>query len=73
MKIGIIGSGIVGRVLGSAFLKEGHEVVLGTRDTTKAEVVQWKNDNVKAQTGSFENAASFGEIILLEMDSVRQR
>jgi hypothetical protein len=65
MKIGIIGSGIVGRVLGSAFIKEGHEVVLGTRDTTKAEVVKWATENTKAQTGSFENAASFGEIIVL--------
>ncbi|MGG9961729.1 NADPH-dependent F420 reductase [Ferruginibacter sp. SUN106] len=65
MKIGIIGSGIVGRVLGSAFLKEGHEVVLGTRDTAKAEVVQWKTENAKAQTGSFADAAAFAEIIVL--------
>jgi len=65
MKIGIIGSGIVGRVLGSAFLKEGHEVLLGTRDVTKAEVVKWKTENTKGQTGTFENAAAFGEIIVL--------
>jgi len=65
MKIGIIGSGIVGRVLGTAFLKEGHEVVLGTRDTSKAEVVKWKNENPKGETGSFEKAASFGDIIVL--------
>lgn len=65
MKIGIIGSGIVGRVLGSAFLKEGHEVVLGTRDIAKAEVAKWKSENPKGQTGSFENAASFAEIIVL--------
>ena len=65
MKIGIVGSGIVGRVLGIAFLKEGHEVLLGTRDTAKAEVVKWKNENTKGQTGSFEDAASFGEIIVL--------
>ena len=29
MKVGIIGSGIVGRVLGTAFIKEGHQVMLG--------------------------------------------
>ena len=65
MKIGIIGSGIVGRVLGSAFLKEGHDVLLGTRDVTKAEVVKWKTENAKGQTGTFEAAAAFGEIIVL--------
>ncbi|MBS1510740.1 MAG: NAD(P)-binding domain-containing protein [Bacteroidetes bacterium] len=65
MKIGIIGSGIVGRVLGSAFVKEGHEVLLGTRDTTKAEVVDWKSANPNAQTGSFTAAASFADIIVL--------
>jgi 8-hydroxy-5-deazaflavin:NADPH oxidoreductase len=65
MKIGIIGSGVVGRVLGTAFLKEGHEVVLGTRDTAKAEVVKWKTENAKAQTGSFGDAAAFAEIIVL--------
>jgi len=65
MKIGIIGSGIVGRVLGSAFLKEGHQVLLGTRDVTKAEVVKWKTENEKGLTGSFENAALFAEIIVL--------
>lgn len=65
MKIGIIGSGIVGRVLGTGFLKEGHDVVLGTRDLTKEEVVKWKTENENGQTGSFEKAASFAEIIVL--------
>ncbi|MCS3796750.1 NAD(P)-binding domain-containing protein [Niastella sp. OAS944] len=35
MKIGIIGSGAVGQKLGSAFLAEGHEVMLGTRNPAK--------------------------------------
>lgn len=36
MKIGIIGSaGDVGRVLSAGFIKEGHEVLLGTRDINK--------------------------------------
>lgn len=65
MKIGIIGSGIVGRVLGNAFLAEGHEVMLGTRNTAKEDVVKFQKDNPKATTGSFEAAAKFGEIIVL--------
>jgi hypothetical protein len=65
MKIGIIGSGNVGRVLGKAFLTEGHDVLLGTRDTGKEAVVKWKNENAKAQTGSFTDAAKFADLILL--------
>ena len=65
MKTGILGSGIVGRVLASAFLKEGHEVMLGTRDTSKDEVVKWKNENQNGKTGSFEETARFGEIMVL--------
>jgi 8-hydroxy-5-deazaflavin:NADPH oxidoreductase len=65
MKVGVIGSGDVGRVLATAFLKEGHTVTLGTRDVTKEAVVKWKNENAGAQTGSFADAAKFGEVILL--------
>lgn len=65
LKIGIIGSGIVGRVLGKAFLTEGHPVLLGTRDTQKEEVVKWKEENPDAQTGSFADAAAFADIIVL--------
>ena len=65
MKIGIIGSGIVGQVLGKAFIMEGHDVMLGTRNTAKDEVVHWKEQNTKGFTGSFEEAATFGEILVL--------
>lgn len=65
MKIGIIGSGIVGRVLGSAFLKEGHRVMIGTRDTGKEEVINWKKENPDGLLGSFRDTAQFGEIIVL--------
>ena len=65
MKIGILGSGIVGRVLGSAFIAEGNEVMLGTRDVQKAEVVKWLRENPAAKAGSFEETAAFGELIVL--------
>lgn len=64
-KIGIIGSGIVGRVLASAFLTEGNTVLLGTRDTSKKEVTDWLAENTNGKAGSFADAASFGEIIVL--------
>ncbi len=65
MKIGIIGSGVVGQVLGSAFLLEGYEVMLGTRDTAKPAVAKWKEENAGAQTGTFEETAKFGELLVL--------
>lgn len=65
MKIGIIGSGIVGRVLASAFLNEGHNVMLGTRNTSKDEIIKWKDSNAGGQAGSFEDAAKFGELLVL--------
>jgi len=65
MKIGIIGSGLVGRVLASAFLKEGFDVMLGTRNTSKQEVVKWKNENLSGKTGSFNETTEFGELLVL--------
>ena len=65
MKVGIIGSGIVGRVLASAFLKEGNEVMLGTRDVTKEEVVKWKTENASGNIGTFKETAAFGNILVL--------
>jgi len=70
MKIGIIGSGAVGRVLGKAFLSEGHEVLLGTRNKTKDEVIKWKNENPTGKSGSFADAASFGDIIVLAVSGL---
>jgi 8-hydroxy-5-deazaflavin:NADPH oxidoreductase len=65
MKIGIIGSGDVGRVLGAGFIKEGHEVMLGTRDVNKDAVIKWLAQNPTATADSFANTAAFGEIIIL--------
>jgi predicted dinucleotide-binding enzyme len=65
MKIGIIGSGVVGRVLATSFLQEGHEVMLGTRNTSKEEVVKWKRENPSGQTGNFTDTAKFGEVLVL--------
>jgi 8-hydroxy-5-deazaflavin:NADPH oxidoreductase len=65
MKVGIIGSGQVGQVLATAFMKEGHEAMIGTRDLAKEAIVQWKANNPAGQIGSFAQAAAFGELIVL--------
>jgi predicted dinucleotide-binding enzyme len=65
MKIGIIGSGIVGQVLAKAFLSEGYSVKLGTRNPQKNEVVKFLKENPSAATGNFMETARFGEILVL--------
>ena len=63
MKVGILGSGDVAKSLAGGFLKHGHQVMLGTRDAAKLKdfVAQHKG----AQTGSFADAAKFGELVVL--------
>jgi len=70
MKVGIIGSGIVGRVLASGFMNEGHSIMLGTRNISKEEVVKWKKENDKGLLGSFQETAQFGEIIVLAVSGL---
>jgi len=63
-KIGIIGSGHVAHALGNGFLKHNYEVMLGSRDESK--IKAWKEKGGKyAHTGSFEEAAKFGEVVVL--------
>lgn len=63
-KVGIIGSGIVARTLGNGFLKYGYEVMLGSREQDK--LAEWKEKGgSNARTGSFEDAAKFGELVVL--------
>lgn len=64
MKIGILGSGTVAKLLATGFINSGHEVKLGTRDTSKLE--EWeKSVGSKGSAGSFEDAAKYGELIVL--------
>jgi predicted dinucleotide-binding enzyme len=63
-KIGIIGSGIVAKSLGDGFLKHNYSVMLSSRDVSK--LAEWKEKGGKnAHLGSFEDAAKFGDIIVL--------
>lgn len=63
-KIGIIGSGVVAKALGAGFIKYGHEVMLGSRSPEK--LSEWlEKDGEGAKTGSFADAASFGQLLIL--------
>ena len=66
MKIGIIGSGNVGGVLGSRWAKLGHEVVFGTRNP-QGPGVQQLAARASGKTGvaTHANAATDSEVLLL--------
>lgn len=65
MKVGVLGSGIVGQVLGAGFAKHGHQVMMGTREPEAAEVRKWLAETKGASAGTFADASRFGEFIVL--------
>jgi predicted dinucleotide-binding enzyme len=65
VKIGILGSGTVGQTLAGGFLKHGHQAMLGTRDPRKPDILTWLQANSAGQAGTFAEAASFGELVVL--------
>lgn len=63
-RAGIIGSGDVAKSLAAGFAGYNCEVMLGTREPSKLEA--WKKTmGDKVKTGSFADAAVFGEVVIL--------
>jgi 8-hydroxy-5-deazaflavin:NADPH oxidoreductase len=62
-KIGILGTGMVGQVLATGFLKHGHEVMIGTRSPEK--VKDWSEKNPRGKVGANKEAAAWADIIVL--------
>lgn len=67
MKVGILGSGEVGRKLADGFIELGHQVKIGSRDPNQSNITDWigKHDKEKASSGTFAETASFGELVVL--------
>jgi predicted dinucleotide-binding enzyme len=63
-KIGVIGSGVVGVTLANGFVKHGYDVTIGSNDSAKRDALKSKT-NGKADVGSFEETAKFGDIVVL--------
>jgi hypothetical protein len=63
-RIGVLGSGQVGQVLADGFIKHGYQVMIGSRSPSKLD--SWKEKaGAAGQTGSFEETARFGEVLVL--------
>ena len=69
MKIGIIGSGNMGRSLGILWAEQGHEVFFGARTTEKGREVAAIAGH-KTQGGSNDEAAAFGGVLLYTVRGV---
>jgi len=76
MKIGILGTGVVGQTIAEKLSQLGHSVMMGTRDkqATLAKTgkdnfgrppfSEWLKNNSKVQFGTYSEAASFGEFLV---------
>ena len=64
MKIGILGTGMVGTTIGAKLVELGHDVKIGARKAGNEKAVAWvAKAGSGASEGSFADAAAFGEIV----------
>jgi 8-hydroxy-5-deazaflavin:NADPH oxidoreductase len=62
-KIGILGSGDVGKALAKGFLKYDYQVAIGSDHVEK--LAEFKKENPKMETATFEQAAQSADIVVL--------
>ena len=63
MRVGVLGSGVVGQTLAGGFLKHGHEVMIGSREPAKLDGCLRQHPGVRAGTPG--ETAAFGELAVL--------
>ena len=63
-RVGVIGSGQVGRALAEGFASRGHDVRLGTRDPKKEDLKAW-SEGSGVGLGTFADVAEYGELLVL--------
>ena len=65
MRIGVLGTGMVGQAIGTKLVDLGHEVAMGSREAGHENAVAWvKGAGEKATEGSFADAAGHGELVI---------
>jgi 8-hydroxy-5-deazaflavin:NADPH oxidoreductase len=64
MRIGVMGTGTVGRTLATKLAELGHEVMMGSRSADNESAVEWASGGgERASNGTFAEAGAFGELI----------
>jgi len=65
MRVGVFGTGIVGRTVGTRLVQLGHDVAMGSRSAANETAREWaSNQGGRATTGTFANAAAHGELLV---------
>lgn len=79
MRIGILGTGVVGQTLGTRLVQLGHDVKLGSRSATNEKAAEWvAGAGEHATQGTFADAAVFGEMVfnctggMVSLDALNQ-
>jgi predicted dinucleotide-binding enzyme len=64
MKIGVLGTGMVGSAIASKLVALGHDVMMGSRTADNAKATTWaKTAGARGQVGTFADTAAFGEVV----------
>jgi len=65
MRIGVLGTGIVGQTIGRRLVGLGHAVTMGSRTAGNEKAVAWAAEAGEgAGEGTFADAAAFGELVI---------
>ena len=65
-RVGVLGSGEVGRRRAAGVGSRGHDVMIGSRDPGKPELREWLSvDGAGIAAGTFAEAAADGELLIL--------
>jgi predicted dinucleotide-binding enzyme len=64
MRIAVLGTGMVGRTIGTKLVELGHEVVMGSRSASGETVTAWAAEGgERASAADFSGAAAAGELV----------
>ena len=64
MKIGVLGTGIVGRTIATKLVELGHEVTMGSRSAHNEQAAEWAAETgAGAAQGTFADAAASAELL----------
>jgi 8-hydroxy-5-deazaflavin:NADPH oxidoreductase len=67
-RVGVLGTGEVGRRLAAGFTGRGHQVMIGSRDPAKPELQEWlAEEGAGIEAGTFAQAAAHGELLVLAL------
>jgi 8-hydroxy-5-deazaflavin:NADPH oxidoreductase len=65
-RVGVLGTGEVGRRLAVGFASRGHSVMIGTRDPDKPELREWlSGEGAGIEAGTLAQTAAHGELLAL--------